>query len=182
MSGAAANPAAVAVSWLGVPEMGLRGDRDWGAAMDVSISELQADDYDELLTLWQASDGIGLDDDVDSRAGITAFLARNPGTSHVARDGRRLVGAVLCGHDGRRGYLHHLAVAADGRQRGVGRALVQACLAKLRTAGIRKCNIFLFADNELGEMFWRRTGWHERADLKVFQQWCDGDVTQSAPR
>jgi N-acetylglutamate synthase len=140
--------------------------------MEITICEMKPEDYDEVVALWQASEGIGLHEDVDSRQSIAAYLHRNPGTSHVARHAGRIVGAVLCGHDGRRGYLHHLAVAAPWRRQGVGQALVEACLLKLAAAGIPKCNIFLFADNEQGEAFWKNAGWNERADLKVLQRSC----------
>jgi N-acetylglutamate synthase len=136
----------------------------------MTISEMQADDYDEVAALWQATEGVGLDNDTDTREGIASCLSRNPGISHVARAEGEIVGAVLCGHDGRRGYLHHLAVAPQWRRQGIGRALVEACLVKLGSLGVRKCNIFFFADNELGETFWKQTGWNERSDLKVLQR------------
>jgi ribosomal protein S18 acetylase RimI-like enzyme len=99
-----------------------------------------------------------------------SYLERNPGMSFVARHGTEPVGAVLCGHDGRRGYLHHLAVAPPHRKHGLGRRLVAACLAELKRLRIRKCNIFLFADNAAGGRFWRRRGWVKRADLLVMQK------------
>jgi N-acetylglutamate synthase len=83
-----------------------------------------------------------------------------------------IIGAVLSGHDGRRGYLHHLAVAPDCRRQGIGRALVDACLDGLAALGIQKCNIFLLADNDLGKAFWKHNGWNERDDLKVLQKPC----------
>ncbi len=134
------------------------------------IAEMTAQDYDEVAGLWRNTEGIGLDDDTDTREGIAAYLVRNPGLSFVARCNEKVIGSVLCGHDGRRGYLHHLAVALAQRHGGIGRALVEACLAKLGCIGIQKCNIFLFSDNEVGELFWKRTGWNERADLKVLQK------------
>jgi len=134
------------------------------------VREMTGQDYDEVAGLWRNTEGIGLDDDTDSREGIAAYLTRNPGFSYVARAEGHIVGAVLCGHDGRRGYLNHLAVALAHRQNGIGRALVEACLAKLGYIGIQKCNIFLFSDNEPGEAFWKRIGWKERGDLKVLQK------------
>ena len=95
--------------------------------------------------------GVGLNEG-DDPAGLRAFLARNPGLSLVAQDGTRIVAAVLCGHDGRRGYLYHLAVANDYRRRGLGTSLVERCSA-LAAAGIPKCTIVLYADNESGERF-----------------------------
>jgi N-acetylglutamate synthase len=140
--------------------------------MDIQVREMTVEDYDEVVAIWQAAEGVGLHDDVDSREGIAAYLARNPGASQVARQAGRIIGAVLCGHDGRRGFLYHLAVADSWRCMGVGRALVDACLAKLAAVGIPKCNIFVFADNGGGKAFWRQTGWNERADLKILQRMC----------
>lgn len=140
------------------------------ACADVDIRSMTVDDFDEVMALWQASKGVGLDCHTDTREGITAYLARNPGLSFVARQEERVVGAVLCGHDGRRGYLHHLAVAPSHRRRGIGRVLVERCLGQLGLLGIQKCNIFLYADNDEGEAFWRRNGWLERSDLKVLQR------------
>ena len=118
--------------------------------MKMEIDEMTTADYDDVTELWRNTEGVGLDADTDTREGIAAYLARNPALSYVARCDGRVVGAVLCGHDGRRGYLHHLAVTLTARHEGIGRALVAACLAKLGQVGIRKCSIFLFSDNEAG--------------------------------
>jgi N-acetylglutamate synthase len=136
----------------------------------IGICPMIAADYDEVMAFWQSIEGLGLDEDTDSREGIVGYLERNPGLSFVVRREGRIIGAVLCGHDGRRGYLHHLAVAPDCRRQGIGRALVDACLAALGSLGIQKCNIFLLADNQLGKAFWRHNGWNERDDLKVLQK------------
>ena len=143
--------------------------------MDIEISEMQAGDYDQVVTLWKLTEGIGLDAVSDSAQGIRKYLERNPQMSFVARvkddPHNIIVGAVLCGHDGRRGYLHHLAVDPSCRGRGIGARLVEKCLAALRSQGIAKCNIFVFADNEGGLGFWRKTGWKgPRNDLKVMQR------------
>jgi ribosomal protein S18 acetylase RimI-like enzyme len=126
-------------------------------------------DYDEVLRLWQNTEGVGLNES-DTRPAIAAYLRRNRGMSFVARDGERLVGAVLCGHDGRRGYLHHLAVAPSHRRKGLGTKLVGRCLAELKRIGILKCNIFLYADNVSGARFWRSDGWKKRVDLRLVQK------------
>ena len=125
-------------------------------------------DYDAVVRLWEATEGVGLNES-DRPAPIASFLARNPGLSQVTLDGDTIVGAVLCGHDGRRGYLHHLAVARTHRKRGLGKALVESCLADLARLGIPKCNIFLFADNTAGGVFWEHHGWAKRPDLLVMQ-------------
>ena len=126
-------------------------------------------DFQEVVLLWQSTKGVGLSES-DSRPNIAIYLARNPGMSFVARSGSKLIGAVLCGHDGRRGYLHHLAVAEAHRKMGVGKGLVKACLGRLAAHGIPKCNIFLYADNATGESFWKHNGWVKRKDLQVMQK------------
>jgi ribosomal protein S18 acetylase RimI-like enzyme len=133
------------------------------------IAEMCADDYDEVLALWQRCEGVGLSPS-DSQEGVCSFLLRNPGLSLVARQDDRIVGAVLCGHDGRRGYLYHLAVAAEWRRRGLGQALVEACLTRLAAAGIPKATIVVYTHNQDGQRFWSRLGWKQRADLVVLQQ------------
>jgi putative acetyltransferase len=131
---------------------------------------MEPSDYAEVLALWQSCEGIGLNES-DGEQDVATFLARNPALSAVARDpAGRVVGAVLCGHDGRRGYLHHLAVSRAERRGGVAAALLERCFARLAAAGIQKCNIFLFQDNAEGESFWRHAGWNPRRDLLVMQK------------
>jgi putative acetyltransferase len=125
-------------------------------------------DYDEVLKLWRRSEGVGLNES-DTREAIAAFLRRNPRMSLVAVKAGRIIGAILCGHDGRRGYLHHLAVARRHRRQGLGRQLVEACLAKLRAEHIDKCNLFVFAGHADGMTFWNHNGWKLRTDLRVMQ-------------
>jgi putative acetyltransferase len=125
-------------------------------------------DYDAVFALWRRCQGVGLGAS-DTRSAISAYLRRNLGFSFVAQRNGKLVGAVLGGHDGRRGYLHHLAVAKRHRRAGLGRQLVDRCLEKLREAGIQKCNIFVFAGNAEGMKFWTRTGWDPRPDLCLLQ-------------
>lgn len=104
--------------------------------MQPAIAPMTPADFPEVLALWAATEGVGLNES-DTPEQLAAYLQRNPGFSLVARDtGRRVVGAVLCGHEGRRGYLHHLAVAADQRGLGLGRRLTDTCLAELKRAGI----------------------------------------------
>jgi ribosomal protein S18 acetylase RimI-like enzyme len=139
------------------------------AKMSHAIRPMTIADYEAVLRLWRVTEGVGLNES-DEREPLAAYLERNPGLSRVALDGGKIVGAVLCGHDGRRGYLHHLAVAGPHRKRGLGKALVAACLADLAKLGIPKCNIFLFADNAAGEAFWKHNGWVKRTDLQVMQK------------
>ncbi len=131
-----------------------------------AIAAMTMADYDEAIALWRACAGIGLNE-CDDRAMVVAYLDRNPGLSFVVRDAEALVGAVLCGTDWRRGYLHHLAVAARHCGHGLGRALTARCLAGLAAVGIVKCHIFVFADNAAGQEFWSHAGWTRRDDLLV---------------
>lgn len=126
-------------------------------------------DYEPVYDLWKSTPGIGLSD-ADSREGIEKFLEANPGRCFVALSGDELVGTVMCGCDGRRGYLHHLAVRADQRGQGIGRQLVEECMAALRAIGIDKVHIFVIKDNESGKVFWRNAGWQERHDLTVMSR------------
>lgn len=138
--------------------------------MSIVIREMTIQDYDEVLALWRASEGVGLSD-ADSGEGVAHFLHRNPGLSFVARDGEYLVGVVLCGHDGRRGYIHHLAVRKSHRRQGLGRALVERCLSALRRAGIDKCHIFVFGDHQDTIAFWESIGWTQRVELIMMSQY-----------
>jgi ribosomal protein S18 acetylase RimI-like enzyme len=137
--------------------------------MSASITGLCTADLPEVLAFWATIEGVGLNES-DTEACLASYLERNAGLSLLARCDERIVGAVLCGHDGRRGYLHHLAVADEYRRRGIGSVLVERCLAKLAELGIQKCNIFVYADNDDGTVFWSRSGWSERGDLKLMQR------------
>lgn len=141
-----------------------------GLAAGFTLTPFSASDYDDAFALWQATEGMGLGES-DTREAISLFLERNPGLSSVIRAAdRRLVGAVLCGHDGRRGYLHHLAVAKAERGRGFGRVLVETSLANLRAQGIARTSIFLYASNTAGRAFWQHAGWRLRDDIVLMQQ------------
>ena len=138
--------------------------------MLVTIVPMTIDDYDDALALWQHTAGMGLHlADVDSRDGVARYLRRNAGLSLVARRDGALVGTLLCGHDGRRGYVHHLAVRDDCRRRGIARALLARGLAALQAEGIVKCNIVVYTDNGEGRRFWEHAGWTARADLVTLQ-------------
>ena len=138
--------------------------------MSIVIREMTIEDYDQVLTLWQTSEGVGLSD-ADAEESIARYVQRNSGLSFVAHDGEHLVGAVLCGHDGRRGYIHHLAVSQSHRRQGLGRALVERCLSALRQDGIDKCHIFVFADNQDTIAFWKSIGWTQRVELVMMSQY-----------
>jgi ribosomal protein S18 acetylase RimI-like enzyme len=137
--------------------------------MTISILPFVMEAYDDVLGLWQQCDGIGLSD-ADSRANIQSYLERNPGMSFLAQADGRIVGAILAGHDGRRGYIHHLAVHPDFRRHGLGRQLVGRCLEVLEKAGIQKCHIFIYNGNADGIAFWTSAGWERRTDIGVMSK------------
>lgn len=133
------------------------------------IEPMSSADFDAVLRLWKNTEGMGLTDS-DTRKRTAQYLDRNPGLSLVARHENEIVATVLCGHDGRRGYLYHLAVAAKHRRHGLGKKLVRLCLAQLEELGILKCNAYVFADNADGESFWLRNGWEPRPNVKLLQK------------
>jgi len=135
----------------------------------IDITPFQLSDYEEAMTLWQRTEGLTLRA-ADSCEAVLRYLKRNPGSSFVAREQDTLVAAVLGGHDGRRGYLHHLAVAPTHRGRGIGRALAERVLTALGTQGIHKCHLMVRADNADALAFWAHIGWAQRADLVIMSR------------
>jgi ribosomal protein S18 acetylase RimI-like enzyme len=134
--------------------------------MQVDIFEFTIKDYQNVISLWKSCEGIGLSS-ADSKNRMDAYLRRNPGMSFVARYQNEIIGAVLCGHDGRRGYLHHLAVHTEYRKQGIGRSLVARCISALKRIGIQKCHLFIFSSNIEGIRFWEKIGWIQREELGV---------------
>lgn len=137
--------------------------------MGEEIREIQINDYDEIHALWSSTPGMGLSN-ADSVQNIGAFLVRNEGLSFCYEKSGRIIGTILCGHDGRRGYIYHVTVAEEFRGRGLGQTLVEKSLLKLREEGIDKCHLFVFADNEIGNAFWRSTGWIKRNEIIVYSR------------
>lgn len=133
------------------------------------IAPFTMDHYDDVYALWDRCQGVGLSN-ADSRTSIAAYLLRNPGMSFVAFRDVLVIGAILGGHDGRRGYIHHLAVDQRWRQQGIGRLLVKRCLDALQQAGIQKCHLFIFHENHGGIHFWQSVGWTFRADIRVMSR------------
>jgi len=118
------------------------------------------EDYDAAIALWQQMEGIEICEG-DSREEIAGYLRRNSGLSHVVEADGQIVGAALCGHDGRRGWIYHLAVAATHRRQKIGQQLLDACLNGLRAAGLKRAIILVAGDNPAGHDFWLRNGWED---------------------
>jgi ribosomal protein S18 acetylase RimI-like enzyme len=136
---------------------------------DILIHQMQIEDYNYIYKLWSSTPGIGLSD-ADRYESIHKFLKRNKELSYVCRYKNRIIGTILCGHDGRRGYIYHVTVAEKYRERGIGQALVNKSLEQLKKEGIDKCHLFVFADNAIGKVFWTSSGWTLREDIFVYSK------------
>ncbi|MFP4444186.1 MAG: GNAT family N-acetyltransferase [Spirochaetia bacterium] len=138
-------------------------------AESVFYRTVNRDDCPGLLELWKTLPGIGLST-ADSEEHIGSFLERNPGMSYLAEDNGRIIGSVLTGHDGRRGYLYHLAVHPDYRRRGMGTRLAELSVTVLKQSGIQKCHIFVYKDNKSGADFWQTARWQLRQDIVLLSR------------
>lgn len=129
------------------------------------LRKMTKEDYEKVYALWLATPGMGLNEKDDSREGIEKYLKRNPETCFVYEEGEEIIGVILAGHDGRRGFINHTAVREDMRERGIGSALTAAALEALKQEGINKVALVVKGDNELGNGFWESKGFTTRPDL-----------------
>ena len=136
--------------------------------MAIDIRVMTIEDYEGVYSLWQSIDGFAIRSIDDSREGVERFINRNPNTSVVAVDGDKVVGAILCGHDGRRGCLYHVCVNKDYRLRGVGKSMVVFCMNALKDEHINKVSLIAFTKNDIGNAFWKQIGWTKREDLNYY--------------
>ena len=133
------------------------------------IRPMTLDDYAKVHALWMTIHGFSIRSIDDSEDGVRQFLSRNPGLSVVAVNGNEeVVGAILCGHDGRRGCLYHVCVREDHRRRGVGKAMVVHCMNALKAEKINKVSLIAFTRNDIGNAFWKCIGWTKREDLNYY--------------
>ena len=131
----------------------------------INIREMTVSDYDGVRDLWMHTPGMGLNTTDDSREGIEKFLRRNPSTNFVAECGGEIVGVIMAGHDGRRGYIYHTAVLPAYRNRGIAKKLVDSALSALEAEGISKAALVVFKRNTIGNGFWEHIGFTDREDL-----------------
>ena len=136
--------------------------------MDVQIRTMTIEDYEGVRDLWLTIEGFALRSIDDSREGVERFLMRNPTTSVVAVLEGRIVGAILCGHDGRRGCFYHVCVLKEYRKQGIGKAMVVRAMEALRKERINKVSLIAFTKNDVGNSFWRGIGWTQRLDLNYY--------------
>ena len=131
----------------------------------MTLRPMTVADYDRVWALWMSCKNMGFNDVDDSREGIGRYLRRNPTTCFVAEIDGALAGVILAGHDGRRGFVHHMAVGEEYRRQGVGAALVERALSALRAEDISKVALLVFRYNEAGNAFWEKMGFALREDL-----------------
>jgi N-acetylglutamate synthase len=131
----------------------------------MEIRLMTIDDYDKVYQLWTNTKGMGMRSLDDSFEGIERFLKRNPTTNYIAQVENKIIGVILCGHDGRRGYIYHTAVNSYYRGKGIGKTLVSTVLEALKKEEINKVALVVFDSNDLGNKFWQSLNFHKRDDL-----------------
>jgi len=131
----------------------------------MQIRLMSIEDYDAVYQLWLNTPGMGLNTTDDSKEGIHKYLLRNPNTCFAAEEKGEIIGVILSGHDGRRGFIHHTAVKLSERNRGVGSLLVDSAINALKSEGIHKAALVVFAKNDIGNTFWENRGFASREDL-----------------
>lgn len=136
--------------------------------MEAEIRSMTMEDYPAVQALWRSIRGFGIRSIDDSEEGVRRFLARNPGISVVAEQDGKIAGAILCGHDGRRGCLYHVCVREDCRRQGIGKAMVVFCMEALKKERINKVSLIAFTKNDVGNAFWKEIGWTKREDLNYY--------------
>ncbi len=134
----------------------------------MTIRTMTIEDYEEVYALWRSIRGFAMRSLDDSREGVERFLERNPTSSVVALEDGKVVGSILCGHDGRRGCLYHVCVREDYRRLGIGKAMVVHCMNALKAEEINKVSLIAFTINDVGNAFWNCIGWTKREDLNYY--------------
>lgn len=132
------------------------------------IRSMEITDYSRVKELWLSIKGFCIRSLDDSKDGVERFLNRNPGLSCVCELKGEIVGAILCGHDGRRGCLYHVCVRKENRMHGIGKAMVSFCMKGLQKEGINKVSLIAFSTNDIGNAFWHEIGWTKREDLNYY--------------
>ncbi|MEZ3454577.1 MAG: GNAT family N-acetyltransferase [Oscillospiraceae bacterium] len=143
----------------------------------MQIRKMTIDDYEAVYGLWLSCKSMGLNTVDDSRDGIEKFLRRNPDTCFVAEYEDKIVGAIIAGSDGRRGYIYHTAVSPEQRRQGIASKLVEAVMSALEEIGIAKAALVVFDRNVDGNAFWEKSGFTVREDL-VYRNKSIADMTR----
>lgn len=136
--------------------------------LNFAMRVMQIEDYEKIHDLWMSINGFGIRSIDDSYEGVERFIKRNPTTSVVAEADGKIVGAILCGHDGRRGCFYHVCVHKDYRKHGIGKAMAVFCMKALQKEQINKVSLIAFKSNAVGNAFWKSAGWTFRDDLNYY--------------
>ena len=136
--------------------------------VDIMIRSMTISDYEQVYDLWKTIKGFAMRSVDDSKEGVSSFLNRNPKTSVVAVEDDKVVGAILCGHDGRRGCMYHVCVHPKYRRKGIGKEMVVYAMKRLQEEGINKVALIAFTSNDIGNTFWKQIGWTKREDLNYY--------------
>ena len=135
----------------------------------MTIRTMTIEDFEQVHALWMTIKGFGIRSIDDSKEGVDRFLKRNPTTSVVAEIDNKIVGSILCGHDGRRGCLYHVCVDEKYRRHGIGKAMVVYAMQALKKEKINKVSLIEFTVNDIGNAFWNTIEWTERKDLNYYE-------------
>lgn len=133
------------------------------------IRIMQPEDYAQVYDLWLRIKGLGIRSIDDSKENIMRFLHRNSNTCFLAEVEHKVVGTLLCGHDGRRGCFYHVCVDEQYRQHGLATQMAERALEALQEEGINKVNLMAFVTNEIGNRFWQERGWQVRKDVNLYE-------------
>ncbi len=133
------------------------------------VRTMTINDYENVEKLWKKIKGFVIRSIDDSKDGIERFLKRNPTTCVVAEEEGRIVGSILCGHDGRKGCMYHVCVDPDFRRKGIGKSMVLYAIEKLQEEKINDVSIIAFTANDIGNAFWKKLGWELRCDINSYE-------------
>jgi ribosomal protein S18 acetylase RimI-like enzyme len=136
---------------------------------DLLIRAMLPEDYDKVSKLWMSIKGFAIRSIDDSREDVERFIKRNPSTSVVAQKGDRIVGSILCGHDGRQASFYHVCVSKSCRRQGIGTKMVVYCMNALKEQQINKIALIAFTKNDAGNAFWKQIGWTCRPDCNYYE-------------
>ena len=129
------------------------------------IKAMDIENYDEIIYLWKNTDGVGLSGSDDSKKSIKIFLDKNPNTCFVAEYKNEIIGTIMAGNDGQRGYIYHLMVKPEHRKNGLGKKLLEKTEKSLKKEGVKKIFLVAFKNNKIGNIFWKNNGYEIRNDL-----------------
>ena len=133
----------------------------------MNYREMELSDYKKIISLWESSEGVKVRD-ADTAAGIEKYLIRNQVLSFVAEDNNNIIGTIMSGHDGKRGYIQHLAVTPDQQKKGIATTLLSMAISALKKQGILKSHIHVLSNNEFAKNYWSNRGWNKRNDIDVY--------------